>query len=53
LEEVAVHAAYKVLMDIDDTGKLINGDSRGILGQQLGHCQIHLNIIITIKLINH
>ncbi len=36
LEEVAVHAGYEVLMDIDGPSALIVGNPWGILDQQLG-----------------
>jgi hypothetical protein len=48
LEEVAMHAAHKVLMEVDDNNALIVGDPQGILDQKLGHCLICLlNIIFT------
>jgi len=48
LEEVAVHARRKVLMEVDDNNALIVGDPQGILGLKLRHCLICLlNIIFT------
>jgi hypothetical protein len=34
LEEVAVHAGHKVLMEVDKIGVAIVGDSQGILGKR-------------------
>ncbi len=33
LEEVAVHAGHKVLMDVDKIGAAIVGNTQGILGK--------------------
>jgi hypothetical protein len=39
LEEVAVHAGHKVLMEGDKIGAAIIGDSQGILGKRSGLAQ--------------
>jgi hypothetical protein len=49
LEEVAVRADRKVLMEVDYSSSLIFGNPQGILSQQLRPRPIHLlNIIITL-----
>jgi hypothetical protein len=55
LEEAALRAGRKVLMEVDGNGTLTVGDPPGILGGQLRPHPIHtLNIIITIiKLITY
>jgi hypothetical protein len=55
LEEVAEHAGIKVLMEVDDNGALIVGESHGILNQQLlphpiDVFKINMIILILIKL---
>jgi hypothetical protein len=42
LEEVAVHACRKVLMEVADNVLLITGDSQEILGSWLKPHPIHL-----------
>ncbi len=52
LEEVAMSADYKVLMEVDDNILLIVGNPQGILGQQVRPYPIHLlNDIIIIIII--
>jgi hypothetical protein len=55
LEEAALRAGRKVLIEVDDNGVLTVGDPPRILGGQLRPHPIHtLNIIITIiKLITY
>jgi len=50
LEEVAVHAGHKVLMDVDDIILLIVGIPQGILDQQLRPRPIHFSNIMFITL---
>ncbi len=52
LEEVAVWAGRKVLMEVDNSIPLIVGDSQGILDQLLRPHPLHFLNIIT-ALINH
>jgi hypothetical protein len=48
LEEVAMHARHKVLMEVDENNALIVSDPQGILDLKLRHCLICLlNIIFT------
>jgi hypothetical protein len=50
LEEVAVYASHKVLVEVEDNMSLIVADPRRILDQQLRPHQSHkINIIITLK----
>ncbi len=35
LEEVTVHAAHEVLMEVDNVNGLIVGDLEGVVGRQL------------------
>jgi hypothetical protein len=48
LEEVAVRAGHKVLMESDDNIALGVGDPQGILGQQLKPRQSNTLIIIIV-----
>jgi hypothetical protein len=52
LEEVAIRAGHKVLMDVDEFGAQITVDPQGIIGKQLSLHTIHLlDIILSIKLL--
>ncbi len=52
LEEIAMHAGYKVLSNVDIKSALILDDLQDILGQQLKPHPIHsLNIIVLILII--
>jgi len=42
MEEVAMHAGHKVLMEVDDNSALIVVDSRGILDKQIRSTRIRL-----------
>ncbi len=53
LEEAAVHAGLKVLMEVDDNSSQIASDPQGILDQQRRPHPIHLIIIIIIILLTY
>jgi hypothetical protein len=54
LEEVAVRADHKVLIEVDDNIVLIVGDPQGILGQQLWPRSIDLlNTIMIMFIISY
>jgi hypothetical protein len=46
IEEVAVHAGFKVQMEVDYIGALIVDVPYGILGQQLRHHQSNYEILL-------
>ncbi len=51
LEDVAVHAGRKVLMEVDKNSVRIVGNPQGILGQQLRPHPVHLLNIIAVLFI--
>ncbi len=52
LEEIAMHAGHKVLLNVDSKSALILDDPHEILGQQLRPHSIHsLNITVLILII--
>ncbi len=50
LEEVTVHAAHEVLMEVDNANALIVGDLQGVVGRQLSPTQTTYELLLLLFL---